>query len=210
MLRDEILLWILIVWLMCTCIIVMDIYTRMEAQASVKEPIKDTVQEIVKPVVQETEQKPTVEITAKEIKTYYDVPLYETLQDHIFKLCAEHNIDPAIVIAMIHKESRYNPDAIGDGGNSLGLMQIQPKWHKERMKKLGVRSLLDPYNNVTVGIDILAELFSTGKSTEWVLMAYNGGRSYANEKEALGIVTDYANTVIANARTFEKYEVVVE
>lgn len=143
----------------------------------------------------------------KEIKRYYDVPLNEELQDHIFNLCAAYDINPALVISLIGKESSYRSDAIGDGGDSLGLMQIQPKWNQARMEELGCSDLIDPFQNVEVGIDILAELFATGKSTEWVLMAYNGGRAYANDKQSLGIVSDYANTIIANSHGLNTYEV---
>lgn len=214
MLRDEILLWMIIIQIMLTCIIALDIYARMEANAAKKPMMNCSVEEMVethmeekKPVVYEA---PTLEIKALNTKTYYSVPLDEDLQDHIFALCESRGIDPAIVIAMIGKESTYNKDAVGDSGNSQGLMQIQPRFHMARIEKLGVTNLFDPYQNVEVGIDLLDELYSKGKSIEWTLMAYNGGASYANEKMALGIVSDYVNTVLANARTLDTYEVVVE
>lgn len=214
MLKDEVLIWVLIIWVFITAIIALDAYARIEARAESKRitPVEE-IKPIVKPVISEEKKEyiqPDVEIKVKETKTYFDVPLDEPLQDYIFALCNERNIDPAIVIAVIGKESVYNPDAKGDGGNSLGLMQIQPKWHKERFKRLGTKNLFDPYQNVTVGIDILDELIRTGKSIEWVLMAYNGGASYANEKLAVGMVSDYANTVLTNARLIETYEVVEE
>lgn len=131
---------------------------------------------------------------------YFDVPLDESLQDHIFELCEARGIDPAIVIAMIGKESRYNPQTVGDHGNSYGLMQIQPRWHRARMEKLGCDNLLDPYQNVTVGIDLLGVLMSTGKSIEWALMAYNGGSSYANRKAAQGAISSYAQTVLQRSK----------
>lgn len=214
MLRNEVLIWVLIVQIMSSCIVAIDVYARVEAdrvRKSMESIIEETeVEPVITPSVDNVEEKieATLEITALNTKTYYDVPLDEDIQDHIIFLCEQHHIDPALVIAMIHKESRYNAKAVGDGGNSLGLMQIQPKWHKARMEKYNCKNLFDPYQNIIIGIDILDELFSTGKSTEWVLMAYNGGRAYANEKTALGIVSDYATTVMANARTFETYEVV--
>ena len=219
MLRNEILIWIMIAWVMCTCIIALDLYVRIEddkatkrMEAIAQEMAPSYIPSTPEPVVPSTINEPEsyVEIKAVETKTYFDVPMAEEFQDHIFELCEKNNVDPALVVAMIGKESVYNVKAIGDGGNSLGLMQIQPRWHYERMEKLGCSDLLDPYQNVMVGIDILAELFATGKSTEWVLMAYNGGRSYANEKTALGIVSDYANTIMTNARTLNTYTVVKE
>lgn len=131
---------------------------------------------------------------------YFDVPLDEDLQDRIFELCEARGIDPAIVIAMIGKESRYNPQTVGDHGNSYGLMQIQPRWHRARMEKLGCDNLLDPYQNVTVGIDLLGDLMSTGNSIEWALMAYNGGSSYANRKAAQGAISSYAQMVLQRSK----------
>lgn len=142
--------------------------------------------------------------TCKDEGSYFDVPLDHKLQDHIFALCEEKCIDPAIIIAMIDKESKFDIDIIGDKGKSYGLMQIQPRWHKERMEELGVTDLLDPYQNVTVGIDILAELLESGESLEWALMAYNGGHSYANRLESEGRLSTYASTVIENASELER------
>lgn len=123
------------------------------------------------------------------------VPLEEELQLHIAALCEEYHIQPELVLAVIEQESQYNPEAIGDSGNSLGLMQIQPYWHSKRMQQLGCDDLLDPYQNVTVGIDILAEKLAKG-STEWALMAYNGGNQYADALQARGVVSEYAEAVI--------------
>lgn len=139
-----------------------------------------------------------------EVIEYFDVPLDEELQDYIFELCEEYNIDPALVIAMIEKESNFTASAIGDGGNSLGLMQIQPRWNQDRMDILGCQDLLDPFQNVAVGIDLLAELFDKGNSVEWVLMAYNGGQSYANRKISNGEISTYAQTVLHNSENLER------
>ena len=126
-------------------------------------------------------QQSTQPVDAVVTKTYFDCPLPRDLQDHIATLCEEYHIDPAIIVAMCKKESTYNARAVGDGGNSLGLMQIQPRWHKERMKRLGCTNLKDAYQNVTVGIDFLAELMGKYEDIEKALMAYNAGESGARK-----------------------------
>lgn len=160
----------------------------------------------------ETTTKPTVVttsvVTTEAPKvTYFKVPLDEDLQDYIFEVCADYDVDPALVMAVIKKESNFKPDTLGDSGRSYGLMQIQPRWHQARMNRLHCSNLTNPYHNVTVGIDLLAELFDTGKSLEWVLMAYNGGASYANKKVANGEVSDYARIVIGYMNSFKKERV---
>lgn len=179
-----------------------------EACEAIVEPV--TEEDVLKQVVvgsftaeAELFEEP-VETCTDDGTSYFDVPLDHKLQDHIFALCEEKCIDPAIIIAMIDKESKFDIDIIGDKGKSYGLMQIQPRWHKERMEELGVTDLLDPYQNVTVGIDILAELLESGESLEWALMAYNGGHSYANRLAAEGRLSTYAEYVLEYAKGLER------
>lgn len=124
----------------------------------------------------------------------YDVPLSTDLQEHIKELCDDYGVDMPLALAIIGQESNYRPDAAGDNGNSLGLMQIQPRWHQGRMDDLGVTDLLDPYQNVTVGIDLLADLIEKG-GTRWAIMAYNAGAETADYHTAIGTTTDYAAEV---------------
>ena len=123
----------------------------------------------------------------------YDVPLDADLQLHIIEQAEAHGIDPAIVFAMAWRESRYNPDAIGDDGNSLGLLQVQPYWHWDRMERLDCPDLFDPFQNVTVAVDYLAEkLDCHGGDIAKALTAYNKGHFP-------GYVTEYAESVLVKA-----------
>lgn len=150
----------------------------------------------------------TEEITplTKQV-VYLKTPLDEDLQDHIFALCETYGLDPRIVFGVISKESSYRPKLMGDGGESYGLMQVQPKWreHQELMDKFKCYDLLDPYQNVTIGIAILAGHYDRGKGIEWALMAYNGGASYANKMLAAGKVSSYAKKVLERAAALEAY-----
>ena len=150
----------------------------------------NSIESVDKPI------EPIVEPEDEDVVVYFNVPLSEDVQDHIFENCNFYNVEPTLVIAIIEKESRYNEQAIGDRGRSYGLMQIQPRWHYSRMVDLGCKDLLDPYQNISVGVSYLSELLSRGNSVEWVLMAYNGGPSYANSKAAAGTVSDYVYRVL--------------
>ena len=141
--------------------------------------------------VSETEPE-TVPETAPSVQLY-DVPLSEELQLHIINQAEAHGIDPAIVFAVVWKESTFYSKAVGDGGNSLGLMQVQPRWHSARMEKLGCTDLFDPYQNVTVGVDYLAEQLNRYGSIDKALTAYNAGHYN-------GTVTSYAVEVMSLAR----------
>lgn len=135
-------------------------------------------------------------VAATEQAPLYDVPLSADLQEHISGLCDDYSVDMPLVLAIIGQESNYRPDAVGDNGNSLGLMQIQPRWHQGRMDELGVTDLVDPYQNVTVGIDLLAELISENKGTEWAVTAYNAGAEIADYNNAIGTRTEYTESVM--------------
>lgn len=143
--------------------------------------------------VAQYERQTAIEVKALPIveePKLYDVPLDKDLQLHIIETCEAYHIDPAIVMAMIWRESRYNADAVGDSGNSLGLMQIQPYWHGGRMERLGCEDLLDPYQNVVVGIDYLAESIERyDGDIAKALVAYNQGSYYET-------ITGYALDVL--------------
>ena len=145
-----------------------------------------------------------IEIAETEESRYYDIPLSEQLQDHIFEECEKYGIETALVLAVIWQESQYDASAIGDGGNSVGLMQIQERWHRERMERLGCTDLQDPYQNITVGVDLLAELYNMNPDTYWILMAYNGGIDYANSMAAANTYSTYAVEVINTATELER------
>lgn len=136
------------------------------------------------------EQESVVEVVEEEVieecpltvSEFYDVPLDYELQYHIINESKVYDIDPAIVFAMIERESSFRADVIGDNGKSFGLMQIMKHHHEDRMEKLGVTDLLDEYQNVMVGIDFLAELIDRyDGNVEMALVAYNMGASGANK-----------------------------
>ena len=144
-----------------------------------------------------------VEIVVDELPEpeTWDVPLEKDLQLFIADLCEEMSIEPELVLAMIEQESQWNPEAVGDGGRSFGLMQVQRWCHKDRMNRLGCDDLLDPYQNVLVGIDILAEKMAKYDTTGEALTAYNAGDSGAYKHYfSKGIyANDYAKQVLARA-----------
>ena len=141
---------------------------------------------------------------SEETEVFFNVPLSEDLQKHIFKECEIANIAPEIVISMIEQESSYNADTVGDGGKSVGLLQVQEMWHQERMERLGCTDLTDPYQNVTVAVDFLLELFQKNEDVYWVLMAYNGGQAYADRQMEKNQYSEYALEVSERAMKLER------
>lgn len=130
-----------------------------------------------------SEEVVIVRMSCEPVENFYSVPLTVEIQRHIKALSHEAGVDSAVILAMIEVESNYDSNILGDGGNSYGLMQIQPRWHSERMAALGVTDLMDPQQNVTVGIDILAELLAKyNGNLEMALVAYNAGPTGAYQQ----------------------------
>lgn len=120
-----------------------------------------------------------------------DVPLDGETQALLRSACEEAGITYELALAVIRQETDFR-NIVGDNGDSIGYMQIQPRWHEERMELLGVTDLADPYSNFRVGCDFLAELL--GKYTlEDALTAYNSGKPGKSEyaTSVIGYMGEY-------------------
>ena len=173
--------------------------TTEEATEPIQEPTE--TQEPVTEPTEATEPIEETEPTTEPGVRLYNVPYDEDLQLHIIAQAEQYGIDPAIVFAVIWKESRYYYTASGDNDESLGIMQIKQKFHQWRMDCLGVTDLLDPYQNVMVGCHILGEKLSEYEDIEMALMVYNAGATGAkNNCFSKGIYTNkYSQAVLAKA-----------
>lgn len=127
----------------------------------------------------------------------------EVVQVYLWCLCEQRDIDYYMVVALIERESGYKWDAAGDGGNSVGYMQIGERWHKDRMLEEGVEDLLNPYGNIRVGLNFLQYLnkkYLDNSGANCVLMAYNMGESGARSLWKEGIYsTEYSREVLKRA-----------
>jgi len=90
-----------------------------------------------------------------------------------------HGIDPALVLAVIHVESRYAAYSVSPVG-AMGLMQILPSTGEELAAREGIlwrgpQTLFDPIVNVRLGVAYLKELTDRYGNTRMALAAYNWG-----------------------------------
>ena len=102
-----------------------------------------------------------------------DIPLDEETQAYLRAACEESGVKYELALAVIWKETDFR-NIIGDSGDSIGYMQVQPRWHKERMERLDVDDLQEPFGNFRVGCDYIAELMEK-YPLENALTAYNSG-----------------------------------
>lgn len=86
---------------------------------------------------------------------------------------ARHGLDPLLVVAVIAVESRFNPVAQSDAG-AMGLMQVIPRFHADKIAAAGDGSILDPDTNIAIGTQILKEYIRRGGGVDAGLRMYNG------------------------------------
>lgn len=112
------------------------------------------------------------------------------VEDEVYKFANKHNLDPAMVFAIIHVESYFNPTAASHA-NAYGLMQLVPNTggrdaYRRIFGEDGIPTkeyLFKPENNIQMGctfIDILTSRYferAEDKTTRQYLMisAYNTG-----------------------------------
>jgi soluble lytic murein transglycosylase-like protein len=89
----------------------------------------------------------------------------------INEAASRHEVDPALVKAIIMAESSYNPRAISKKG-AKGLMQLMPL----TAESLGVEDAFDPANNIHAGVGYFKRLLNQfDGDVELALAAYNAG-----------------------------------
>ena len=115
-------------------------------------------------------------------------------------------IDPNLVIAVIHIESRGNAYALSPVG-AMGMMQIMPSTGEELATRLdipwrGLQTLFDPVLNVRMGIAYLKQLESRYGSMKTALAAYNWGPGRIDSRLRHGVALPvvYSGSVLASYR----------
>ena len=168
--------------------------SAMDKQETAKSPIYETQ-------VIETESEQTTETAAEQIPypfnlmshdwggeelegwEPYQIPaeyektggyLPECMQKFTYIICQQNGVDYALALAIMEVESGYKWDAYCSEG-SQGYMQVNVKWHEDRMDKLNVDNVENPYFNIMVAVDYLAELQGRFDTEAEVLTAYNYG-----------------------------------
>ncbi|MHC1768421.1 MAG: lytic transglycosylase domain-containing protein [Verrucomicrobiia bacterium] len=103
----------------------------------------------------------------------------------ILRTAARHHVDPALVKAVIWRESKFNPKVRGRVGE-IGLMQIGPlaaqEWARTHARRDAFEgNLFEPETNLEVGTWYLRKLLTRYAHTDhpapYALADYNAGRS---------------------------------
>ncbi len=130
------------------------------------------------------------------------------IAEAIVKKSKELELPLSLIVAVIHQESEFYPNAKSSKG-AQGLMQIMPfKWDAYVIKlNLNVdrRAMTDPFMNITVGCEILKDFYDQYKHIKdykariaKTLTAYNNGENATNPN------LDYAVQVNRKQDEYEK------
>lgn len=97
------------------------------------------------------------------VRTRFDA-LIESVARH-------HDVEPALVKAIVQAESAFDPNAVSSSG-ARGLMQVLP----ETASRFSIKNLLDPHQNLKAGVQYLKHLIELfdGNIT-MAVAAYNAG-----------------------------------
>ena len=111
---------------------------------------------------------------------------WESSQDkNILAAARKHNVDPALVKAVVWRESKFDPHARGSKGE-IGLMQIMAGTGREwagaqRVASFSELLLGDAAENIDCGVWYLGKLLGRYRQTDdampYALADYNAGRS---------------------------------
>lgn len=114
-----------------------------------------------------------------EMYLYKAYPCY--FSNLVEKYSRENDIEPELVYAVIHTESRFGPEKVSHKG-AVGLMQITPEtfeWAQSKTvekEKLENDALYEPEINIKYGTFILALLLEEFSDLDAALGAYHAGR----------------------------------
>jgi len=89
----------------------------------------------------------------------------------IIQTASHHQIDPALIKAIIMAESGYNTKAVSKKG-AKGLMQLMPK----TAQSLGVEDIFNPHQNIAGGVQYFKQMVNRfNGDVKLALAAYNAG-----------------------------------
>lgn len=129
-----------------------------EGESPVKRPIK--IDKIGK-LKSGNRQTDNIENTDKIIRDYSDI---------VDKAAQAHQIDSALVLAVIKQESGGDPKAVSPAG-AKGLMQLMDS----TAEKLGTPKVFNPHDNIDSGTRYLKQMLDRFSDVKLALAAYNAG-----------------------------------
>lgn len=115
-------------------------------------------------------------------------------EDIISAAAKAGGVNPALALAVANKESSLNPDAVGDGGQAIGLFQLHPGAATDT----GTADRHDPLQNIQGGVAYLKLLSDRYQGDlHKTLMAYNGGMAGVDADDPSPQAQAYATFILS-------------
>ena len=122
------------------------------------------------------------------------------LDAFILSISRRYDVNPALVKAVIHVESAFNPRAKSPAG-AMGLMQLMPF----TAKRYGVRDPYNPEDNIRGGVKYLRMLLNRyNDEHRLALAAYNAGEDIVDRNL---VIPSYAETTAYVERVEKAFSV---
>jgi soluble lytic murein transglycosylase len=137
--------------------------------------------------------------TVREEPDFYLRARYPLEYEHIIRgHAANHDLDPALLAAVVYVESRFDPNARSAAG-AIGLMQLLPDTAKGIALRTGgdrfvVADLRDPELNVRYGSWYLDHLRERYGDLDLALAAYHAGPGSVDHWRDEGVGIPFAAT----------------
>jgi soluble lytic murein transglycosylase len=140
---------------------------------------------------------------------------YPLEYEHILRgHAANHDLDPALLAAVVYVESRFDPNAESAAG-AIGLMQLLPETAEGIALRTGgtafvVADLRDPEINVRYGSWYLDHLLERYGDARLALAAYHAGQGNVDEWRRAGAgiafpeTRDYVEQVLETRDVYER------
>ncbi len=123
-----------------------------------------------------------------------------------YELCERLEISYPLVLGRDEGGKRFSHrrPAEREGADMVGIMQINSRYLASHYKRYGVTDAYTPRDNITIGVNMLAE--SIGKNgVHYGLMEYNMGIVNMRKKRDAGVTTtSYTRKVTAAAAGYEQ------
>jgi soluble lytic murein transglycosylase-like protein len=118
----------------------------------------------------------------KSAVNWHNTPLFlQKYQQEISSAAKQHQLDPALLRAVIHAESAFNPKALSKSG-AAGLMQLMP----DTATEVGVTNVWHQQQNIQGGAFYLSSLLKRYKGNIRLAMAaYNAGPGAVDKHQGI-------------------------
>lgn len=204
----------IIVYLLSTCIslkkdvnnlemLVSDLYSEHRAFVTDVTGLIEEIETDVSNIQKEMNDISMENRTSEEIldEAVVENEFNRPYSSEILKACSNYDFAddlPLLISAIMEVESNFQIDTLSSAG-CVGLMQISPYWQRDRIDKLGIEDISDPYSNILVAVDFLEDLYYHYANCDIVLavMMYNMDFVSAKKIYNSGQWSQYARDVFS-------------